>query len=464
LADNSTGLPVQTLTGQFVSIKLVDSGGANVAAVSAAGRLSVDASGVAIPISTIAGAITPGTAATSLGKAEDAAHASGDTCVFVLAVRNDAGGALATTDGDYIPFTTDATGALRVTGGSGGTQYTGDAAATSTPTVTIAGALANASAPADVSANNDAVAVWALRNGSQVVNLASGGTLVTIGQKTMANSLPVVLASDQSTLAVSLAANQTVNLAQVGGTNVVTGGVNGTLGVGGVLAHDAAAAAALPVGIGGFASAAAPTDVSADGDAVKIWALRNGSQVVNLASGGTLVTIGQKAMASSLPVVIASDQSNLPANITQIGGSAPGATNPLAVRLTDGASFYAASSGAPSSPQFSTQNSSALGAGASVDLTGTVITNGTTGQLMGVDVASTVPLKIEVKTVNSGGTATTRIVLFAPPYSGLMWRAPYKTFITQAGAATNAAFRVTVTNKDANTAADVYATLYWDQV
>lgn len=63
--------------------------------------------------------IVPGTTATTLGKAEDAAHASGDTGVMLLAVRNDANTALATTDLDYIPLGTDANGALRtiVSGG-----------------------------------------------------------------------------------------------------------------------------------------------------------------------------------------------------------------------------------------------------------------------------------------------------------------------------------------------------------
>jgi hypothetical protein len=65
-------------------------------------------------IGSIAGAITPGTGAGNLGKAEDAAHTSGDTGVFSLAVRNDTASALATTNGDYIPFTTDSLGRLWV--------------------------------------------------------------------------------------------------------------------------------------------------------------------------------------------------------------------------------------------------------------------------------------------------------------------------------------------------------------
>lgn len=60
--------------------------------------------------------VIPGTDATHLGKAEDAAHNSGDTGVMALSVRNDTGAALAGTTGDYIPQTTDARGSLFITG------------------------------------------------------------------------------------------------------------------------------------------------------------------------------------------------------------------------------------------------------------------------------------------------------------------------------------------------------------
>lgn len=56
--------------------------------------------------------LTPGTGATNLGKAEDAAHTSGDVGVFTLAVRRDTAAATGTTDGDYCAFTVDATGRL----------------------------------------------------------------------------------------------------------------------------------------------------------------------------------------------------------------------------------------------------------------------------------------------------------------------------------------------------------------
>jgi hypothetical protein len=108
----------------------------------------------------------------------------------------------------------------------------------------------------------------------------------------------------------------------------------------GTTAHDAVGTATNPVLIGGYASAAAPADVSADGDATRAWLLRNGSPVVNLASGGTLITLGQKTMSASFPVVLASDQSGVlvnqgsnnatPWNLQGIktnNNAAPGATN-----------------------------------------------------------------------------------------------------------------------------------------
>ena len=57
---------------------------------------------------------TPGTAAASLGKAEDNPHTSGDVGVMLLAVRTDTAAARAGTDGDYAPLEVDASGRLWV--------------------------------------------------------------------------------------------------------------------------------------------------------------------------------------------------------------------------------------------------------------------------------------------------------------------------------------------------------------
>lgn len=71
--------------------------------------------------------VTPGTAATNLGKAEDAAHTSGDVGVMALGVRNDAAAVRTSADGDYSPVSTDSAGRVGVAT-LGGTLSVSDAA------------------------------------------------------------------------------------------------------------------------------------------------------------------------------------------------------------------------------------------------------------------------------------------------------------------------------------------------
>jgi len=59
-------------------------------------------------------AIIPLTGATNLGKAEDAVHTSGDVGVMMLGVRNDTASSLSGTDGDYTPPTFNSVGAMWV--------------------------------------------------------------------------------------------------------------------------------------------------------------------------------------------------------------------------------------------------------------------------------------------------------------------------------------------------------------
>lgn len=82
----------------------------------------------------------------------------------------------------------------------------------------------------------------------------------------------------------------------------------------GAAAHDAAAAGA-PLLVGGYAKAAAPSDVSADADAVNAWFLRNGAQAVVLTAAGALIggdaTNGVDVDVTRLPA--------LPAGTNNIG-------------------------------------------------------------------------------------------------------------------------------------------------
>lgn len=75
-------------------------------------NLQLDALG---RLRTAIGTITPGTGATDLGKAEDAAHADGDVGVMSLTVRKDTPTALSSADPDYQPLITNNLGGLYVT-------------------------------------------------------------------------------------------------------------------------------------------------------------------------------------------------------------------------------------------------------------------------------------------------------------------------------------------------------------
>jgi hypothetical protein len=104
----ATEATLSTLNGKVTAC---NTGAVVLAAGSAAiGKLAAN-SGVDIGDVDVT-SVLPGTGATNLGKAEDAAHSSGDVGVQALAVRTDAAAARAGTDGDYAPLEVDAIGRL----------------------------------------------------------------------------------------------------------------------------------------------------------------------------------------------------------------------------------------------------------------------------------------------------------------------------------------------------------------
>jgi hypothetical protein len=121
----------------------------------------VDGSAVTQPVSgtVTANLGTGGTAATSLGKAEDAAHTTGDTGVMSLAVRSNTAASTSGTDGDYQPLITNTTGHLWVDA-SGQTLTVGSHAVTNAGTFAVqatiaAGATSIAKAEDVASADGD---------------------------------------------------------------------------------------------------------------------------------------------------------------------------------------------------------------------------------------------------------------------------------------------------------------------
>lgn len=78
------------------------------------------------------------------------------------------------------------------------------------------------------------------------------------------------------------------NTVTVGSHAVTNAGTFATQPAGSI-AHDADGTSVNPVLTGGYASAAAPTSVSADGDAVRAWHLRNGAAATVITAAGALI-------------------------------------------------------------------------------------------------------------------------------------------------------------------------------
>lgn len=162
-------------TQSNASVNNAQVGGTNVSTdngVSGAGvqRVTI-ASNSTGNIATIGTSITPGTAAANLGKAEDAAHSSGDTGVMALAVRNDgAAASFSGTDADYTPHAVDAQGRQYVTQKS--------------PTATLSNVSASATSVTVLAANTG-------RLGAIVVNDSTVNAYVKYGTTASTTSFTV---------------------------------------------------------------------------------------------------------------------------------------------------------------------------------------------------------------------------------------------------------------------------------
>lgn len=186
------------------------------AGTNAIGKLSANA-GVIIGDVNVVSEI-PGTGATALGKAEDAAASSGDTGVAVLAVRRDVAASGVSTDGDYANLSVDSNGALRVTGGGGGTQYNVDDVASVTATGTFALVVRKDSAASLAGTDGDVTALQVDANGSLRVTGGGGGTEYTedaaaaanpVGQMLITRRKDTLSAAEVSTDGDNIAVNAT---------------------------------------------------------------------------------------------------------------------------------------------------------------------------------------------------------------------------------------------------------------
>lgn len=156
-------------------------------------------------ISDITTTVTPGTAAGNLGKAEDAASASGDTGVMILAVRNatvtdQSAGA---TDGDYEPLQVSAAGRLWVSATvdaalPAGANAIGKLAANSGVTI---GAVELAAAQTlatvtTVTTVTTCSTVTTLTGGGVASGSADSGNPVKVGSKVLASPKGMTILAD----------------------------------------------------------------------------------------------------------------------------------------------------------------------------------------------------------------------------------------------------------------------------
>ena len=174
--------------------------------------------------------------------------------------------------------------------------------------------------------------------------LKSGATVgLTVGSNTFINAIT---------------ASSTTTLSMAGGTGLVSGYGGGSSGGAGsavtavgTVDHDASASGVDPLLGGGYASAAAPTSVSADGDAVNAWYLRNGAQATVITAAGALVggdaTNGLDVDVTRLPALVAGSAVVGKVGIDQ---TTPGTTNAVYVSGSVGVAQAAAISGITLSP------------------------------------------------------------------------------------------------------------------
>lgn len=252
--------------------------------------------------------------------------------------------------------------------------------------------------------------------GDVVVNINSGQTIALSAGSAVVGKVGIDQTTPGTTNLVALAANQSVNEAQINGVTPLMGnGVTGT-----------------------------------------------GSQRVTVASDNTpfAVKIDQTTPGTTNLVALAANQS---VNVAQINGVAPLmgagntgtgsqrvtiATDQVAIPVSFGLSFTTGDSGH--------LTSAALAAGATVTLDGPQIASGT-AKLYEATVASSVALKAQIGTWD-GTTFTAKRTFFIQANAAFTYAPARYDAITMATGAT-AKFRWSITNNDNANAADVYASI-----
>lgn len=150
-----------------------------------------------------------------------------------------------------------------------------------------------------IASDNTAFSVNAIQSGTWSNRISDGSDIATVINLAGEDPLAVALVDGTGTQYSNLPTNVT----QINGTTIVTGGVNGTQGVGGLAATDASVSG-NPVYVGGRSGLNEPTAVSADGEIVPPWYDRFGRLVTVNGHPNTEAPITVNATSSGNTTVI----------------------------------------------------------------------------------------------------------------------------------------------------------------
>lgn len=163
-------------------------------------------------------------------------------------------------------------------------------------------------------------------DGSGALNVIVDSSALPTGAATAANQDGIIRDGTGDTTQANVTSGR-LHVDGSGVTQPVSGTVTANAGTGtmavsmatqtpsGSVAHDGVGTGVNPLLTGCYSSAAAPTDVSADGDATREWCLRNGARAVQPTFAGVLQSTGNGTAGTGTPrVTIASDNTAFAVN------------------------------------------------------------------------------------------------------------------------------------------------------
>lgn len=278
------------------------SDGTDLLAVNADGSINVTVTNASVNVAVTS--VVPGTGATNLGKAEDAAHASGDVGVMALVVRNDANTSLVSADGDYAPLQVDANGSLKVniTAQTGATQYAEDTAAVSGDVGNVALVVRQDTLSSSVSADGDYAWLKIDSIGRLWVNVNNTVTVTA----TDLDIRDLTSASDSVSVLQATRANLNANATiQVGGTDVANGNPVPVSDAGGSLTVDGTVAVSS---VAGNVTVVQPTGtnlhVVVDSGAITVSATDLDIRDLTLAADAVRVSANTTANSATNPIFV----------------------------------------------------------------------------------------------------------------------------------------------------------------